>query len=180
MFIDQKGKLFGKISIIDLLVIIIILAGLCGSYAAFQKVKGGKVLTENKALLKQDSTLDMLEVRMRLEEVRSMTRDSVHIGDEVYAKDTNKYLGEITDVEVEPAKRVITGFSGDTAEAEVPERMDVILVVQIPGKRTEGGYFTGNNIHLVYDSAFEIKTPTIQTTPIIEGIRVIETKEKGQ
>ena len=47
----------------------------------------------------------------------------------------------------------------------MPERLDVIMVVQVPGKRTDGGYFTGNNIHLVYDSAFEIKTPTIQSTP---------------
>ncbi len=174
MFIDQKGKLFGKISIIDLLVIVFILAGIFGSYAVVQKVKGGKVLTENKALIKQDNTLDMLEVKMRLKEVRSMTRDSVHVGDEVYAKDTNKYLGEITDVIVEPAKRIITGFNGNAAEADVPERMDVVLVVQVPGKRTEGGYFTGNNIHLVYDSAFEVKTPTIQTTPVIEEIKIIK------
>ncbi len=173
MFIDQKGKLFGKISIIDLLVIVVIVVGIAGSVIAFQKVKGGSVLTENKAILKQDNTLDMLEVRMRLNEVRSMTRDSIHIGDDVYAKDTNKYLGEVTGIEVEPATRIISGFDGKAAEVEVPERMDVIMVVQIPGKRTEGGYFTGNNIHLVYDSAFEIKTPTIQSTPVIEEITVL-------
>lgn len=174
MFIDQKGKLFGKISIIDLLVILMILVGIFGSFAAYQKVKSGKVLTENKALLNQENTLDMLEVTMRLNEVRSMTRDSVHVGDDVYAKDTNKFLGEISEITTESAKRVITGFDGKAVEAEVPERMDVILKVMVPGKRTDGGYFTGNNIHLVYDSAFEIKTPTIQTTPVIEGIQVVE------
>lgn len=174
MFMDQKGKLFGKISVIDLLVIVVVLVGIFGSCAAYQKVKSGKVLTENKALLKQDNTLDELEVTMRLKEVRSMTRDSVHVGDDVYAKDTNKFLGEIIEVKTEPAKRVVTGFDGTAKEAEVPERMDVILTVRVPGKRTDGGYFTGNNIHLVYDSAFEIKTPTIQTTPVIEGIRTVE------
>ena len=58
--------------------------------------------------------------------------------------------------------------------------MDVILIVQIPGKRTDNGYFTANNIHLVYDSAFEIKTATIQTTPVIEDIKVIDKTEDGQ
>ena len=179
MFIDQKGKLFGKISIIDLLVVLVVIAGIAGTVLAFQKVRGGSVLTENKAILKQDSTLDMLEVEMRLNEVRSMTRDSIHIGDDVYAKDTNKYLGEVVRIETEPATRIISGYDGRAAEAEVPERLDVIMVVQVPGKRTDGGYFTGNNIHLVYDSAFEIKTPTIQSTPIIENITVLSEEESN-
>ena len=175
MFIDQKGKLFGKISIIDLLVIIVVIVAVLGSVLAFAKVKSGAVLTENKSLI-SESALDTLEVRMRLKEVRSMTADSIHIGDEVYAKDTNKYLGKVSRIEIEPATRIITGFKGDVKEAEIPERMDVIMVLEVMGSRTDNGYFTGNNIHLVYDSSMEILTPTIQSTPEIEGIAVIENK----
>ena len=174
MFIDDKGKLFGKISIVDLFVILVIVVAIVGSVIAFGKVKGGEVLTENKAILSQDSTLDKLEVRLRLKEVRSMTKDAIHIGDGVYTKDTGKYLGEVIGVETEPAKRIITGNDGRAAEIEVPERMDVIMILEVAGKRTDDGYFTGNNIHLVYDSSFEIVTPTIESTPTIDGIAVIE------
>lgn len=174
MFIDDKGKLFGKISIIDLFVILVVVVAIVGSVIAFTKVKSGEVLTENKAILSQNSTLDKLELRLRLAEVRAMTKDAIHIGDGVYTKDTGKFLGEVVGVETEPAKRIITGYDGKALEAEVPERMDVIMIVEVLGKRTDNGYFTGNNIHLVYGSSFEIVTPTIETTPTIDGIRVIE------
>ena len=37
MLIDQKGKLFGKISIIDILVIVILVAGCFGAYLTYKK-----------------------------------------------------------------------------------------------------------------------------------------------
>ena len=39
MIIDDKGKLFGKISIIDLLVVCLILAGIAGAYYKFGRSK---------------------------------------------------------------------------------------------------------------------------------------------
>ena len=173
MLIDQKGKLFGKISIIDILVIVILVAGCFGAYLTYKKVKGGAVLTENKGIVRQDGTLDTLEVRMRLEAVRDMTKDAIHSGDEVFAKDTGKYIGEVVRVETEPATEVVSGFDGTAYEAVIPDKIDVIMIVHVPGKRTDSGYFTSNNLHITYDSAFEIKTPTIQSTPVIDGIAVI-------
>ena len=170
MILDNKGKLFGKVSIVDLLVVVLVIVGIAGVFFTYSKIKGGEVLTENQSLLRQDDTLDMLEVKMRLEEVRDVTVNSIHVGDDVYDNETNKFLGEIARVETEPATRIITDFSGQAFETDVPERYDVVMVVNIPGKRTEGGYHTANNIQLVYGSSFEIKTPTIQTTPVIEGI----------
>ncbi len=168
--LDKKGKLFGKVSIVDLLVVCIVLIMAVGAYTAWQKISNKTVLTENKGLI-QNNVLDSLEVTMRLKEVRQLTMDAIHPGDDVYMKDTGKYLGEILSVTAEPATRLIYDTKGQPVNAEVPDRLDVILVVRVPGKRLENGYYTADNIHLVYDSAFEIKTPTIQTTPIIETIK---------
>ncbi len=110
---------------------------------------------------------------MRLKEVRQISMDAIHVGDEVYMKDTGKYLGEIIRVSSEPAKRLIYDLEGKAVNAEVPERLDVILQVRVPGKRLENGFYTADNIHLVYDSAMEIVTPSIQTTPSIETITII-------
>lgn len=172
MILDNKGKLFGKISIVDLLVLILVIVGVVGVTITYQRVRGGAVLTDNQAILQQDSTLDTLAVTMRLEEVRDMTVNALNVGDNMYDNETKKFLGEIADVRTEPATRIITNFSGEAVETVVPERYDVVMVVNIPGKRTEDGYHTSNNIHLVYGSTMSITTPTIQTSPVIEDIQV--------
>lgn len=170
--LDNKGRLFGKVSIVDLLVVVIIAVMLVGAFTAYQKIHSKSILTENKSLV-QNNTLDTLEVTMRLKEVRQVSMDAIHVGDEVYMKDTGKYLGEIIRVSSEPAKRLIYDLEGKAINAEVPERLDVILQVRVPGKRLENGFYTADNIHLVYDSAMEIVTPSIQTTPSIETITII-------
>lgn len=170
--LDNKGRLFGKVSIVDLLVVVIIAVMLVGAFTAYQKIHNKSILTENKSLV-QNNTLDTLEVTMRLKEVRQISMDAIHVGDEVYMKDTGKYLGEIIRVSSEPAKRLIYDLEGKAVNAEVPERLDVILQVRVPGKRLENGFYTADNIHLVYDSAMEVVTPSIQTTPSIETITII-------
>lgn len=173
MLLDKRGKLFGKVSIVDLLVILIVIVAILGGFATYHKLSGKTVLTENKGLL-QNSPLGVLEVQMRIKDVRQFTTDAICVGDEVFANDTGKRLGEITDIKTEPAKKLIYDKNGQAVHAEVPDKTDIIITVHVPGSRLEGGYFTADNVQLVYDSSVTIKTPRIQTTPIIETIQEIE------
>lgn len=170
--LDKKGKLFGKISIIDILIVCILVLAVAGALVAWQKINAGTVLTENKSLV-QNSALDTLEISMRLKGVRQMTRDAISVGDEVYMKDTGKYLGEVVSVTSEPHKQFIYDSTGRPINAEVPEQLDVTIVLHVPGKRLSGGYYTADNIHLVHNSSFEIIMPLVQTTPVIESINTI-------
>ena len=170
--LDKKGRLFGKISIVDILVVVIVFVMLCGAFFAYQKISNKAVLTEDKSLV-QTSQAEMLEVTMRLKEVRHMTIDAISVGHEIYAKDTGKYLGEITEVTLEPSFRLIYDTDGSPVMAEVPERQDVLIKVHIPGSRLENGYYTANNVRLVHGTGLEIKTANIQTTPVIENITIV-------
>lgn len=176
MFIDEKGRLFGKVSIIDILVVVLIVLGAFGIGFAYKQIKANDILTENKSLFGQQTDLDTLVVTMRLEEVREVTVSALKIGDEVFAADTGKYLGEISEVKTEPATRIGADINGNAFEAELPERVDAILTVEVPGKLTDSGYMSASNIHLAYDAAMEIKTPAVQTYPKIEKITVTEGK----
>lgn len=176
MFIDERGKLFGKISIIDILVVVLVLVGAFGVTYAYKQIKANNILTENKSLFGEQTDLDNLMVDMRLKEVREVTVDAVKVGDEVFSADTDKYLGEISEIIVEPATRVGSDINGNTFIGELPERYDLILRVKVPGKLTDSGYMTQSNIHLVYDSSMEIKTLAIKTHPLIEKITVLEEK----
>ena len=48
--LDNKGRLFGKVSIVDLLVVVIIAVMLVGAFTAYQKIHNKSILTENKSL----------------------------------------------------------------------------------------------------------------------------------
>ena len=170
--LDKKGKLFGKISIVDILIVVIFCIAIAGARVAWVKISNKTVLTENKALV-QNNVLDTLEVSLRLKGVRQMTLDAIKIGDEVYMKDTGKMLGKVVAVTTEPAKEWIYDAKGRAFYAEKPERFDVVMVVQVPGKRLQNGFYTADNIHLVYDSNIEIITPTIQTTVKTEMIKIV-------
>ncbi len=170
--LDKRGKLFGKVSIVDILVVFIVIVMAIGSYATWQKINNNIVLTENKGLVKNNA-LDTLEVTMRFEEVRQNTAQALKVGDEVFMADTGKYLGEIVSVKAVPATRLIYDMNGKAIDAPVPERFHVFVVVHVPGKRLQNGYFTADNIQLAYDSTFEIKTPSVQSIPFIETITTV-------
>ena len=52
--LDNKGRLFGKVSIVDLLVVVIIAVMLVGAFTAYQKIHNKSILTENKSLVQNN------------------------------------------------------------------------------------------------------------------------------
>ncbi|MBQ2696871.1 MAG: DUF4330 family protein [Clostridia bacterium] len=170
--LDKKGRLFGKVSIIDVLVVVIIIVMLAGAFVAYQKISGNEVLTENKGLIKTNA-IDTLEVTVRVEDVRQMTVDAFAEGDEMFFNDTGKLMGEIKKVAKEPATKLIYDNNGKAVYAEIPQKYDVILTVHVPGKRLVNGFYTADNIQLAYGSELKIKTPTVETTAFLETITTI-------
>jgi len=173
--LDKKGRLFGKISIIDILVVCLIILAIFGALSARQSI--AQKATEGNITFKNHANVDVFEVKMRLNEVRQMTLDAIHVGDKVYAISTKRVIGEITDIHSEPAKRHLTDLRGQVSEALVPEKMDVILTLKVPGRTMENGYFTIDNYHLAYAAVCEIQTETILTSPIIESVKPIQESE---
>lgn len=180
MILDEKGKLFGKISIVDILFLIVIVVGIAGAFVVFDKVKHNQVLTENKALVNVSESMDTLEIKLLLKEIRKMSLDAIKPGDDVFEMDTDKYLGKISRVEPQPAKALLTDLNGKMKYAEVPEKYDVYIYVETPGKQTETGFYTANNQHLVYGSQLGIKSTVVQTVPVIEDIQVTKRAENGE
>jgi hypothetical protein len=87
--IDSKGRLFGKVSIIDILVLLVIVAVIAGVYILFIK-------NDNTPLIaKSDKILTVFYT----EEVHSFVKDSIKIGDQVRDRVTNAYFGKVVKVE---------------------------------------------------------------------------------
>ncbi|MBE7034862.1 MAG: DUF4330 domain-containing protein [Ruminococcaceae bacterium] len=170
--LDKRGKLFGKISIVDIFIVCIIVVMAIGAYAGIHKLSQGNILTEDKALIK-NSAVDTLDVTLLFEEVRPFTAEALYPGDEVFMDDTGKYLGDVVSVSTRQAQRLIYDSKGNAINAKVPERVDVFVSVRVPGKKLANGFYTANNIQLVHDAELKIKTTKVESIPTIYSIKTV-------
>ena len=132
--IDNKGRLFGLVNIIDLAVLLLIAA-----IAARVGLKSRLLTAVNP------STLKAVEVVLLVEDVRSATADAVAEGDTVLNTKSNAVLGQLVKKEVIPAVKEIETSDGRLVKAESPYRKDVYITVRGQGQVTGnviilGGY----------------------------------------
>ncbi len=107
--VNEKGKLFGLINIIDLMVVLILALIVVGG-ASRLKTKPIVVNNDSKAVI----TFEVSDVRMA-------TVENIIVGDPIYHYDKGGFIGNITDVKVEPYKEPVE-LDGKWINAEIPEK----------------------------------------------------------
>lgn len=128
--IDKKGRLFGKINIIDLLVLIIVV-GLIAFGA--KRMGSGKV--------SQSETKEAL-VTYEISEIRQLSVDQIVVGDPLYQYDKGTYIGTIEKVDVEPFRERID-YNGRWVEADVPRKFIAKVTVKANIEETDQYYLVG-------------------------------------
>ena len=91
--IDRNGRLFGAISVIDVLVILVVLVMAAALYFKGQQAHTGTAVTEQTVTF-----------QIRARGVNSWVADAILVGDGLYDQDYSsggRALGEITDIQVE-------------------------------------------------------------------------------
>lgn len=128
--IDKKGKLFGFINIIDLLVLLVVLAIL---------VFGAKRIGSGK--VSQTATKEAF-VTYEISEIRQLSVDQIKVGDPIYHYDKGTYIGVIEEVNVEPYRDVID-YNGRWVEADVPRKFVAAVKVKANIEETDQYYVAG-------------------------------------
>lgn len=126
--IDKKGRLFGIINIIDLLVLLIV--GLILIFGITRMGSSGVVST--------GSTTKQGIVNYEIADVRQVTVDQIQVGDPVYHYDKGTYIGEISNVTVEPFRERID-YNGRWIEADVPRKF--VVQVEVTADLVENDEF---------------------------------------
>lgn len=90
MILDKKGKLFGKISIVDVLVIVIIIAIACGLYYKFGRSGTVTPFTDTQKI----------QMSLYMESVNTYMIESIKVGDVVRDRVQNVVLGKVTDIQI--------------------------------------------------------------------------------
>ena len=170
--IDEKGKLFGKINVVDLVVLLIVAALVVGVIVRFSSAKlnanGGNPLSE------KEDVYVTLYANLVVPEIAQ----NLKAGQKLVAN--NEYTdAEIVSVKVEDAAYVGTNSDGIAIESKHPIWKDVTVVVKekvnpnsvilkVGGQEARVGY------------SYILKTQTVETNCKIRGISFGDVSATGQ
>ncbi|MBQ7109215.1 MAG: DUF4330 domain-containing protein [Clostridia bacterium] len=165
MIIDKKGKLFGKISVVDIAVVLIIVVLAVGIYLRF----AGE--TENISTNSEKITCTFL-----VENVRMYTVDALKKGGALYEKTSKEYMGEVTDVKWEEGLYQVNMADGSFKKVVPEERYNVYVTIEFDGKVNDGGFYTAANKYLAVGSSVGIHTKYSECWSTVYSIGVSEEK----
>ena len=134
MIIDNKGKIFGKINIIDLLVIVLLIAA--GTVVGFKY----SIASRNKA----STTNSEFIYSFKIDGVREYTINQIHAGDKVFDDESGKCIGTIEKVEKKPDRNYIVKSDGTFNIAERPDRYNAIVTIKATGAVNSGGHYAAD------------------------------------
>lgn len=129
---DENGRLFGRISIIDVLAILVVL---------FMAVALLISQAQNLSLEEEET----ITFQVRVEGMEPHVVDAIHVGDSVYDEGYSsggRGIGEITAVEVERDPGTILTdlfIDGTLAYAEAEDTVNLLVTVEGKGTRDEKG-----------------------------------------
>jgi len=158
--IDKRGRIFGLINIIDLLVILLILA-VVGRFALKAQQRPSAIESKN------------IEVVLLVKEVRDATANVIKEGDIVSETKTNMLLGKVTNVEVIPSDTLVNTADGRVVNYPNPILKDVYVTLVGTGTVGENATVIGNS-EIRVGTILNVKTNVYSVISTVMGIRVVE------
>ncbi|MDQ2085619.1 DUF4330 domain-containing protein [Herbivorax sp. ANBcel31] len=152
MIIDSKGKLFGKISIIDILILAVVIAGLAGVWHTFFRSSGGTGIGR---------TPDTVVFEFYGAEAPDYAVNSVKIGDLARDFDRATTFGTITDIETDDSVTYVETADGQVVRSSTPDYLSYYFTVEGTGIMNDTGtvtiggyeYSVGRTLHLRFGDA---------------------------
>ncbi|MBK5252528.1 MAG: DUF4330 domain-containing protein [Peptostreptococcaceae bacterium] len=118
--IDDKGKLFGTINIIDLFVLLIIV--LAAIFLAGRMLPG----TESG----EAGTQKEMEYTVKVEEVSKYTIDAANVGDAIFDFETGSDIGVISKIGHNPHMEYLVNKDNEAVAIESLDKFDLFITVK--------------------------------------------------
>lgn len=128
MIIDSKGKLFGKISIIDILVLVIIVGGIAGVSYKFMKSRTLSPFAKGVTIVTQ----------FYQAEIDEFAAKSIKVGDMVTDHSTGANFGKVTNIEIGKSASFASDDKGVWVESPKPRYASVTITVEGSGIYKDG------------------------------------------
>lgn len=119
-FLDEKGRIFGKVSIIDLaLVLVVVLAGAWFGYARFGRDLGAEIAAREQPI----------EIVVIINGVRPTTAEAFRNSTTVSEFKTGAVIGTVKSVETVPATYWYVDEAGRLIKSVTDERVDALVTI---------------------------------------------------
>ncbi|MGM0378129.1 MAG: DUF4330 domain-containing protein [Bacillota bacterium] len=161
MFIDKKGKIFNKISIIDLLIVFLLIFFAINLYSSQREITQTNTKVSQKAIM----TLEFEEVNESFLEV--INKDDI-------LKDSVRgfVVGKVISFNYKPSKKIVSSNDGKVVYKEIDDKVDIKVDLTIEG------IFDGNGV-LIGSKRYYIGSETrIKSSDYVTDANVIMIKKK--
>jgi hypothetical protein len=147
MLFDKKGKLFGKVSIVDILIVVIIIAVVGGLYYKFGN--SGTVTAFTKT--------EKVQVSFYSESIPKYIVDSIKVGDVAKDRVQTIVIGKVIDVKVGPDLQCEPNSEGKVVLSSRPDYCSVTVIVEGQGIFASSGVTFGGVEYFVNKPATEMR-----------------------
>ncbi len=159
----KDGKLFGKISIIDLAAILVVLVLIAGVAMRFSGNQAVSV-----------STGQAIECVVKVENVRMQTVNALQKGGAVFDQESKEYIGDITGVAEEPGTTMLLMENGEYREVPTEGRYNAYVTIAFTGSVSDAGYYTATNRQMSVGGTLEMNAKFSQCEGKIFSVRQVE------
>ena len=164
MIIDEHGKLFRKVSIIDILIVLVILLCIAGAVIRFSGLLGDN----NSSPIK-------IEYTLQVKQIRDKSVDAIMKKGELYSSLSDEaYLGTITNVEKHSNDDYSELVDGTIVKTSATDRYDVLITVQVDGKQTGSALYTKDGKRIEIGSLEYVATKWASLEAEVKSVNIIE------
>jgi len=157
---DKNGKLFGRLSVFDIAVVIILIVVAAGTFYKFHSkltnVSGGQ---------------KTLAYTVTISGVRDFTLPYFKTGLACFDTKTGEQIGTIVAVSSEPFKDTYADINGVPQTLEVPNEIKITLDIETPGLETDAGFFANGTYELKAGSTVGMTTKYSSVAMFIESVK---------
>lgn len=152
-----------NVNIVDIVLIVVLMAIAVLLIYKFSSVNKGSEVN----VIKTNATI---EYKAEIKGARIYTADAIKVGDKVYDRAKNTYMGEVTEVEINPHYEYLLDAKNVLSPVEKPDYYDISLRIKAPVTDKSSGYFLSGVLELKTNSVYSIQTKKIMSSFKVENI----------
>ncbi len=160
MKLIKNGRLFGILNIFDLFVILIVVSLIAGVYFVFIRDDGETAGEQVKVVYE-----------LQLEETwKALYIDAFAPGEKVYFKESDIYIGTITEVKFEEAWEYGNDINGNWIYAKSEGYYVITLVIEANAVKSGDGFIVENNWNAFNGTTIEFSTRRHTTLGMVKSL----------
>jgi len=156
-WIDSKGRIFGKISVIDIFVVLAILTLAIGFVY-------NRTSQDIRRIIIAD---EPLYVTFLVEGVREFSLSAVREGDVFFRQHERIPLGTVTHVETTPAYDIMNRTDGTAVYAPLEGRFNMHITLACIGSITDTGFFVNGTQQMSVGGRMSIQSNNLLTMAMV-------------